>query len=549
MKKLLLILFLALSFSIQAQMNGAPPTPPTDEKMEFDLRELSKVFESLNLDSLPMKDRGRLKPLDTLARETNLYLTGKKSLFGATPSGFFLALHLLESAPQIKIINVRSVELRELLKLEKKRTTFSLAEIEQTELMSLLPAAQEVEKKNKNLLTPIQSGEIELSNQVFLLKSVMGGDVLFTALVYKEGDEKNGVQTSMQNLLSSIASKQTPDVIKNWSIEVKKAAESAKVEKLFENQRSRMSLEVSYNSWKLFFFAGLIYFILSFINFLPLELSKKILNDTVLMSFLILPLFMLAFGFGVRIYITEFPPVTNMYGTMVWVSFGISLFSFIFYLIYRDRNILAIMSLGAALLLILTENIPLIISPSMDPIVAVLRSSYWLTIHVLTVTISYAAFSMAMILGNIYLIRSLYKGIDHELMIRFSHYAYRAIQLGVLLLTAGIILGGVWADYSWGRFWGWDPKETWALIADLGFLAILHGRFAGWISPKRLLVFSPVTYLLVVMAWFGVNFILATGLHSYGFSSGGTFMVITFMLGQLGLYVLYYSKSMLHAQK
>ena len=308
-----------------------------------------------------------------------------------------------------------------------------------------------------------------------------------------------------------------------------------------------MSLEVVYNQWNLFFIAGIFYFVIAFISFLPF--SKNIISDNVFSFVMVFPLLMLAIGFGVRVFITEFPPVTNMYGTMIWVSFGISLFSYIFYLIYKDRSILAIMALGAALLILLTENIPLIISPSMDPIVAVLRSSYWLTIHVLTVSISYAAFSMAMILGNIVIIKSFFKKQELALIHRYSHYAYRSIQLGVLLLTSGIILGGVWADYSWGRFWGWDPKETWALIADLGFLALLHGRFAGWISPMRLLLLSPLSYILVIMAWFGVNFILATGLHSYGFSSGGTLMVVSAVLAQILIYIIYLSKSVLYSKK
>ncbi len=114
---------------------------------------------------------------------------------------------------------------------------------------------------------------------------------------------------------------------------------------------------------------------------------------------------------------------------------------------------------------------------------------------------------------------------------------YRAIQVGVVLLGAGIILGGIWADYSWGRFWGWDPKETWALIADLGFLTILHGRFVGWITPFTLLAWSPLAYLLVIMAWYGVNFILAAGLHSYGFSSGGATLVAIFVTVQITLLI------------
>lgn len=542
MKILILLIAILISCSAHSQAG-----PINDEKLEFDLKQIAKNFDNLNLEVLPLKDRGRLKPLDTLARENNIYLTGKKSLFGLSPTSFFLAMNLSKDSSLIKVINIRNTELRELLKLEKKRTLFSLEEVEKTDISSLASAASEVEKKNKNLLTPIQTSELELMNQVWLLKSTQTGDLLFSGLIYFEGDDKNFTQTAMQNLLVAVSSGEKADVIKKWSQELIAASMTAKVEKQFSNQRDRMSLEVMYNQWKLFFWSGLLYFVISFISFLPY--SKKILNDSMLSFVMLFPLLMLAIGFGIRVYITEFPPVTNMYGTMIWVSFGISLFSFLFYLIYKDRSILAIMSLGAALLLLLAENIPLIISPNMDPIVAVLRSSYWLTIHVLTVTMSYAAFSMAMFLGNIVIIKSFFKMPDTELINRFSHYAYRSIQLGVLLLTAGIILGGVWADYSWGRFWGWDPKETWALIADLGFIAMLHGRFAGWMSPTRLLILSPLAYILVIMAWFGVNFILATGLHSYGFSTGGTFMVVTAVLAQLVIYVLYFSKSVFHSKK
>jgi ABC-type transport system involved in cytochrome c biogenesis permease subunit len=116
------------------------------------------------------------------------------------------------------------------------------------------------------------------------------------------------------------------------------------------------------------------------------------------------------------------------------------------------------------------------------------------------------------------------------------HLAYRAIQLGVFLLTTGIILGGWWADYSWGRFWGWDPKESWALIADLGFIAILHARYVGWLNNFAILAAAPIAYLLVVMAWYGVNFILAAGLHSYGFSSGGATIVAVFVSVQLTIF-------------
>jgi cytochrome c biogenesis factor len=114
-----------------------------------------------------------------------------------------------------------------------------------------------------------------------------------------------------------------------------------------------------------------------------------------------------------------------------------------------------------------------------------------------------------------------------------AFYAYRAVQVGIVLLAAGTILGGVWADYSWGRFWGWDPKETWALIALLGYLALVHARFRGLVGPFGFLVGSIVAFLGVLMAWYGVNFVLGAGLHSYGFSSGGVSYVATYCCLQL----------------
>ena len=117
-----------------------------------------------------------------------------------------------------------------------------------------------------------------------------------------------------------------------------------------------------------------------------------------------------------------------------------------------------------------------------------------------------------------------------------SNFIYRAMQVGVLLIAAGTILGGVWADYSWGRFWGWDPKEVWALITLLVYLIPLHGRFAGWVSTFGLVAASVVCFLSVIMAWYGVNFVLGVGLHSYGFVEGGSQGIMLVILsGMLAL--------------
>jgi hypothetical protein len=92
----------------------------------------------------------------------------------------------------------------------------------------------------------------------------------------------------------------------------------------------------------------------------------------------------------------------------------------------------------------------------------------------------------------------------------------------------------VWADYSWGRFWGWDPKEVWALVALLGYLAVLHARFAGWVSHRGLAALAVFCFSLIVMAWYGVNFVLGAGLHSYGFGGGGRGWVFSALAIQMG---------------
>src|SRR3984957_15734332 len=111
-------------------------------------------------------------------------------------------------------------------------------------------------------------------------------------------------------------------------------------------------------------------------------------------------------------------------------------------------------------------------------------------------------------------------------------FTYRAVQIGVLRVAAGTILGGLWADVSWGRFWGWDPKEVWALIVLLTYLALLHGRFAGWIGQFGLAAGAVICFTTVLMSWYGVNFVLGTGLHSYGFGTGGQGYVGAFVLAQ-----------------
>jgi ABC-type transport system involved in cytochrome c biogenesis permease subunit len=220
-----------------------------------------------------------------------------------------------------------------------------------------------------------------------------------------------------------------------------------------------------------------------------------------------------------------------MYETVVWAAYGVIIFAMIFEAIYRSRFVLVAGAVVGVLCLIVADMAPTILDSSLQPLEPVLRSNLWLTVHVLTITLSYSALFLAWGLGNIGL-GFLLAG-DHESGERVRNFVqavYRSIQVGVVLLAAGTILGGVWADYSWGRFWGWDPKETWAFIALMGYLAALHGRLVGWVKNVGLLVTAVLAFNLVIMAWYGVNYVLGAGLHSYGFGAGGVQYVGAFVI-------------------
>jgi len=160
----------------------------------------------------------------------------------------------------------------------------------------------------------------------------------------------------------------------------------------------------------------------------------------------------------------------------------------------------------------------------------VLRDNFWLTIHVLTIVSSYAAGALAWGLGILSLGHYLFgrytdgaggRRLPPAACAELAGYVYKSMQVAVILLAAGTILGGLWADVSWGRFWGWDPKEVWALVSLLAYMAVLHGRYAGWIGNFGLAAGAVVGAAVIGMSWYGVNFLLGAGLHSYGFGQGG----------------------------
>lgn len=506
------------------------------EELDLNFKTLLAKIPSEEASLLPVHDRGRFKPFQTYAREKMLFISGKYSPMGQDPVKMFFALIVAPelTSQTMPLINIRSVKVRKILGFSSDQRFVSLKALKETRLEAMASPLIAREKENARLLTADEKDVLELFGQYWTLEGVLSARGFFE-VINVSGHGKEEAQSEETNIATKFLRSLNSDDQAQTRLELKNLHERLKLNMMKTegaSSPSKISLEIFYNKLRPFFISALLFFAIFLASFTAK--GRKFLLESKFKWPIFVPIIFLFLGFFIRVYITGFAPVTNMYGTMIWVSFGISVFSIVFYAIYKNLDVLKLSWLSAGIFLLLTESIPLTLSPDLDPIVAVLRSNMWLTIHVLTIVISYSAFTMAMMLGNYILIQNYLKkpATDFNLNI-ISHYIYRLIQLGVFLLTVGIILGGIWADYSWGRFWGWDPKETCALIADMGYLILLHGRFVGWVTPYRLAFLAPIAYFLVVFAWYGVNFILATGLHSYGFSSGGVTVVVTYVIIQL----------------
>jgi hypothetical protein len=150
---------------------------------------------------------------------------------------------------------------------------------------------------------------------------------------------------------------------------------------------------------------------------------------------------------------------------------------------------------------------------------------------VVTIMASYASAAIALILGNIALGYYLFGTYPHrqppEACSQLAGFIYTAIQITVLLLAVGTILGALWADVAWGRFWAWDPKEVWALISLLVYVLILHARCIGWAGDFGMTLAAVLGATAVLFTWYGVNFLLGSGMHSYGSGAGGQWAVGT----------------------
>ncbi|MFI5356321.1 MAG: cytochrome c biogenesis protein CcsA [Opitutales bacterium] len=242
-------------------------------------------------------------------------------------------------------------------------------------------------------------------------------------------------------------------------------------------------------------------------------------------------------GIATRMWLEGRPPVTNLYSSALFVGWGSVALCLVLEAIYKN----AIGSVAAGVIgfstLLIAHHLALG-GDTMEMMRAVLDSNFWLATHVVTVTVGYAATFLAGFLALIYVVRGVFtKSLNPPTADALQRMVYGIVCFATLFSFVGTVLGGIWADQSWGRFWGWDPKENGALIIVLWNALILHARWGGLVRARGLMALAIFGNIVTSWSWFGVN-MLGVGLHSYGFTEAAFFWLLVFVATQLAFIVL-----------
>lgn len=285
---------------------------------------------------------------------------------------------------------------------------------------------------------------------------------------------------------------------------------------------SKIPLEVHYYEWQ-YLYISQVFYVLSFILvalawLIPSKTWMYLLTNVTV----VIPTLLLIVAITLRCIIRERPPVSTLYETILFITAVAAVTGLAIEWMNRQRIALAVTSLLGCMGLFLAYRYEVKEGvDTMPSLIAVLDTNFWLATHVTVVTAGYAAGLLAAAIAHVFILGRLfgYRKDDRRFYRGVSRMTYGVLCFCLLFSTVGTILGGIWANDSWGRFWGWDPKENGALMICLWALVVLHARMGRYIADLGIAMGTIILGMIVAFSWWGVNN-LGVGLHSYGFTSG-----------------------------
>jgi ABC-type transport system involved in cytochrome c biogenesis permease subunit len=306
--------------------------------------------------------------------------------------------------------------------------------------------------------------------------------------------------------------------------------------KRYAPQLHKSDIEVRFNSAEPFYKSMQLYAVAGLIAIFSWLVWPQVLGR-IAFNLVFLAFVATTIGIGTRMWLEGRPPVTNLYSSALFIGWGAVGLCLVLEKVYRN----AIGSVAAGIIGFITLLIAHHLSLSGDTLEmmrAVLDTNLWLATHVVIVTTGYAATFLAGFLALIYVLRgTLTRSLDKSTADALARMVYGIVCFATLCSLIGTVLGGIWADQSWGRFWGWDPKENGALMIVLWNAIILHARWGGLVKQRGLMCLAVFGNIITSWSWFGTN-MLGVGLHSYGFMDAAFYWLIAFVASQLLLIVL-----------
>ncbi|WP_019539849.1 cytochrome c biogenesis protein CcsA [Proteiniphilum acetatigenes] len=511
--------------------------------------------------TLPVQFRGRTMPMNTFSSEI-LRKVHKEQAFGDLNSDQFLLglLAMPQMWMQVPLIALSDKEISAQYNLPEEYIPYYHL-FDQQGNYRLLPRLQEIYHRPADKRTSSEKELIKLDERVNILYQLFNHTMLGiypdpndpSHTWYAPGDDLSVFSETDSVFITQSFEQYLAEVRQalrsgDWS----KADQALEVIEAYQSDNDKASLirpdklqaEFRYNRLDLFnrvkvgyFISGGLLLIIALMQLLR-EKRWKRYATAVLTVFIVLLFFCHIFGMGMRWYISGYAPWSNSYETMVYVSWATVLAGFIFGRKSTLTRALATL-FGGVILFVAALNW---MDPQINTLVPVLKSP-WLMFHVAVIVAAYGFFGISFLLGITNLSIMAFAKHSPRLPYRIKELSIinnMSLLTGVVLMTTGTFLGAVWANESWGRYWGWDPKETWALISIVVYTMVTHMHLVKrWNSLWLFNLLSVFAFASVLMTFLGVNYFLS-GMHSYGQTEGISsvfmYIVIAFvMLGILGI--------------
>jgi ABC-type transport system involved in cytochrome c biogenesis permease subunit len=514
---------------------------PPKEKSSYDWRGFAQ---------LPVSYEGRTQPVDSLARNALKILSGKETLkLGdgtKVPPIQWLADTIARSdkSADYPVFRIDSPDIKSLLGFDVKDKHFSLNQILKNgdKLDEQFARANQARQADPRNLTDYQRKVLQLGQQLNLYSQFARdvGNVYFLPPL-NSGDEwkplaagiaaHEGAVTSpaADHLIAAITGyhEDSPEQF-NGHV---RAYQTLLHEKLPATM-DKVSFETFYNYYDPFMQCMVLYvgvFVLACISWLGFT---GVFSRTALWV-LAIALLLHTLGLIGRVYISGRPPVTNLASSAIFIAWGIVVFGYALELIFRNGIGSAAAAAAGFCSLLIADKLALQ-GDTMKVLQAVLDTNFWLATHVVVITLGYSATFFAGVIAIVYILVGIFTRASSARLKILTRMIYGVTCFAILFSFVGTILGGIWADQSWGRFWGWDPKENGAILIVLANALLLHARWGGLAGPRGIAMLAVFGNIVTSWSWFGTN-MLGVGLHSYGFMDAAFQWLMLFILSQLFL--------------